>query len=123
MPEHVHLLISEPERRLLSVALQALKQSVARRQKFVAPPFWQPRYFDRNIWSPKAFADARAYIHINPVRRRLVAKAEDWAWSSARHYATSEKGVVEVESHWTARERERAGVVVKFKFAHPSKTS
>jgi REP element-mobilizing transposase RayT len=31
MPEHVHLLVSEPERARLAVALQALKQSVARR--------------------------------------------------------------------------------------------
>jgi putative transposase len=31
MPEHVHLLVSEPERRNLSVALKALKQAVARR--------------------------------------------------------------------------------------------
>jgi REP element-mobilizing transposase RayT len=31
MPEHVHLLLSEPERRNLSVVLKALKQGVARR--------------------------------------------------------------------------------------------
>ena len=31
MPEHVHLLVGEPEQRDLSVALKALKQSVARR--------------------------------------------------------------------------------------------
>jgi putative transposase len=30
MPEHVHLLMSEPERAKLSVALQMLKQNVAR---------------------------------------------------------------------------------------------
>jgi putative transposase len=27
------------------------------------------------------------YIHANPVRRGLVARAEDWEWSSARWYA------------------------------------
>ena len=27
------------------------------------------------------------YIHNNPVRRRLVRKATDWIWSSARFYA------------------------------------
>ena len=31
MPEHVHLLVSEPERATLARALQAIKQSVARR--------------------------------------------------------------------------------------------
>jgi putative transposase len=125
MPEHVHLLLSEPERRLLSVALQALKQAVARRQKVADPPFWQARYYDRNIWSKKAFDESRAYIHMNPVRRGLVENAEDWCWSSARHYLTSERRIVEVESQWTARERERAGIDVKTKFvlSHPSKTS
>jgi len=27
------------------------------------------------------------YIHVNPVRRGLVATAEEWEWSSARWYA------------------------------------
>ena len=27
------------------------------------------------------------YLHANPVRRGLVAKAEDWEWSSARWHA------------------------------------
>ena len=27
------------------------------------------------------------YIHTNPVRRGLVARVEDWEWSSARWYA------------------------------------
>ncbi len=31
MPEHVHFLVSEPERELLSTAISAIKQSVARR--------------------------------------------------------------------------------------------
>jgi hypothetical protein len=45
------------------------------------------------------------YIHRNPVRRGLVAKLEDWRWSSFRHYATGLRGTVEIESEWTARER------------------
>jgi putative transposase len=47
------------------------------------------------------------YMHRNPVKRGLVAKPEDWAWSSFRHYATGEIGVVEIESEWTARRREQ----------------
>ena len=53
MPEHVHLLISEPERSTLHVALQMLKQIVSRklRRKLAEHPFWQPRYYDFNVWS------------------------------------------------------------------------
>jgi len=50
------------------------------------------------------------YRHRNPVQRGLVPRPEDWKWSSARHYATGEEGVVEIESRWTARRREQFGV-------------
>jgi putative transposase len=42
MPEHVHLLISEPERSTLAVVIQMLKQIVSR--KLGPQPFWQRRY-------------------------------------------------------------------------------
>src|SRR5262249_49994595 len=51
------------------------------------------------------------YIHRNPVRRGLVARPEDWKWSSFRHYATGVEGVVEIESERTAMKRERMGIV------------
>jgi REP-associated tyrosine transposase len=44
MPEHVHLLLSEPERDTLAGALQAVKQSVARRLITCRPHFWQAPY-------------------------------------------------------------------------------
>src|SRR5205807_3787449 len=44
MPEHVHLLVSEPERETLARALQSLKQGVARRlAPRAADSFWQAR--------------------------------------------------------------------------------
>ena len=50
--------------------------------------FWQPGGgYDRNITSTLALRAAIEYIHANPVRRGLVARAEDWEWSSARWYA------------------------------------
>jgi len=119
MPEHVHLLVSEPERRSLSVAIQALKQSVARRQKVFRSPFWQARYYDRNIWSAEKFQEKLHYIHCNPVKRGLAATPDDWPWSSFRHHTTGEERVVEVESQWTARKRERAGVDLKIKWKPP----
>jgi putative transposase len=113
MPDHVHLLLSEPERRMLSVAIQVLKQAVARRQEIVPAPYWQARYYDRNIWSAQELQEKLHYIHQNPVRRGLVERAEDWVWSSFRHHATGEERVVEVESRWTARKRQQAGIDLK----------
>jgi len=47
---------------------------------------------------------------LNPQQRGLVARPEDWSWSSARHYAAGEECGVEIESGWTARRREQLGV-------------
>jgi putative transposase len=111
MPEHVHLLVSEPEHGTLTQALQSLKQGVARRLALRADEsFWQARYYDFNVWNHYKFVEKLRYIHRNPVKRGLVKRPEDWAWSSFRHYLTGEPGVVEIESHWTARMREKAGI-------------
>jgi putative transposase len=111
MPEHVHLLVSEPERGELARALQSLKQSVARTLALRAvDPFWQARYYDFNVWSEHKFLEKLRYIHRNPVRRGLVARPQDWKWSSFRHYVCGEPGKVEIESQWTARRRERMGI-------------
>ncbi|HLH09554.1 MAG TPA: hypothetical protein VKW78_20110 [Terriglobales bacterium] len=45
--------------------------------------------------------------------RGLVLSPEQWAWSSFRAYALGELGIVEIESEWTSRRREWAGVKPK----------
>jgi putative transposase len=103
MPEHVHMLISEPRQNALSDAMRALKLSVSLRR--TERPFWQPRYYDFNVHSEEKFTEKLHYIHQNPVRRGLVANPGDWAWSSFRHYATGNRGTVEIESFWAAARR------------------
>jgi putative transposase len=109
MPEHVHLLLGEPQCQTLAVALKSLKQGVARRLISDAAHFWQKRYYDFNIRNYAQFMEKLRYIHCNPVKNGLCERPEDWQWSSFRHYATGCDGVVEIESEWTARRRERAG--------------
>ena len=108
MPDHVHLLLSEPQRGTLADALKSLKQGVARRLIGGAEHFWQKRYYDFNIRNHPQFIEKLRYIHRNPVKRGLCDRAEDWEWSSFRHHATGLEGRVEIESEWTARKRERA---------------
>jgi putative transposase len=111
MPEHVHLLLSEPERSNLAVVLQMLKQIVSQKlHDHATNPFWQPRYYDFNVWCEQKLIEKLDYMHRNPVQRGLATRPEDWTWSSARHYATGEEGAVEIESRWTARRREQLGV-------------
>lgn len=111
MPEHVHLLISEPERRTLAQVLQMLKQNTAHQLHTPeGSPFWLPRYYDFNVWSEDKKVEKLRYMHRNPVKRGLVERPEDWLWSSFRHYATGIGGPVEIESQWTARKRELAAI-------------
>jgi putative transposase len=106
MPEHVHLLVSEPANAPLSKALHALKLSMAKRSS--QRPFWQARYYDFNVFTSRKHVEKLRYIHRNPVMRGLVEQPQDWQWSSFRHYATGERGTVEIESFWTVALREKA---------------
>ena len=107
MPEHVHLLISEPQRSDLSIVIQMLKQITSRKLRDPKlPRLWQARYYDFPVWSDKKRMEKLRYIHRNPVKRGLVARPEDWSWSSFLHYATGAEGRVKIESQWTARKRE-----------------
>ena len=49
MQEHVHLLLSEPQRDTLADTIKSLKQGVSRRLIGDAEHFWQKRYYDFNI--------------------------------------------------------------------------
>ena len=123
MPEHIHLLVNEPERSTLAQAIKSLKQGVARRLALrTEDSFWQARYYDFNVWSEKKFVEKLRYIHRNPVKRGLMVRPEDWRWSSFRHYALGEVGMVEIESQWTARKREWAGVFPTVKMRSPQKS-
>lgn len=120
MPDHVHLLLSEPQQDTLADALKSLKQGVSRRlignfplepkAGWSGPPqhFWQKRYYDFNVRNYSQFMEKLRYIHRNPVKRGLCDLPEEWPWRSFLHYATGAEGRVVIESEWTARKRERA---------------
>ena len=121
MPEHVHLLVSEPERADLAGAIKSLKEGVSRQLIGEAKKFWQKRYYDFNVHSQRKFIEKLQYLHRKPVKRGLCARPEDWMWSSFRHYATGVEEIVKIESQWTATRRERAGVhLIAQKLPHSS---
>ena len=114
MPEHVHLLVSEPTGEPLSGFVQILKTkvAVAARKEFKrssgGTSFWQARYFDHNVRNHEGFVTQLRYIHRNPVERGLCSTPEQWLWSSFRAWAQGEVGTVEVESELLASRREGA---------------
>ena len=113
MPEHIHLLISEPEKGNPSRAMQVLKQRVARRllgkrrrpvsqmELWRDVPelerFWQRRFYDFNVFSDAKITEKLRYMHRNPVKRGLVSAPELWPWSSYRLYIFGERGPVNTD--------------------------
>jgi REP element-mobilizing transposase RayT len=86
MPNHVHVLVELRAEILLSDLLHTWKSFTAKaanRMLRRSGSFWMPEYFDRYIRDEKHFANAVNYIHENPVMAHLVARAEEWPYSSA----------------------------------------
>ena len=70
MPEHLHLLVGEPEVGVLSEAMKMFKLPVTLRQE--RRLFWQKRYYDRNLCTHDDMVEVLRYMHRNPVKRGLV---------------------------------------------------
>jgi putative transposase len=100
MPEHVHLLVSEPTETILAQAIQALKLSVSVKQGRTR--FWQKRYYDFNVYTEDKRVEKLRYIHRNPVTCGLVAQPEDWNWSSFRRWKTGECRIVTIGADLTS---------------------
>ena len=111
MPEHVHLLISEPKTANPSKVLQVLKQKVssASRQPTKSSSelggseahelhFWQRRFYDFNVWSSDKVREKLEYMHANPAKRELVEHPKDWPWGSWSHYENGDEGLIAIDS-------------------------
>ena len=116
MPEHVHLLIwpklpEYPVSKVSWIIKRRFAQHVIKRWRELDASilieleardgqtrFWQRGGgYDRNIHSQEELNEKIQYIHENPVRRGLVERAEDWAWSSARWYDGQREGVLKID--------------------------
>lgn len=116
MPEHVHLLLTEPSKGNPSKVLQVLKQKVSavlRKGRRKTSPnqlalqfpgtqtderhFWQRRFYDFNVWSEKKLWEKLNYMHRNPVERKLVRHPKEWPWSSWSHYEKREEGLLRID--------------------------
>jgi putative transposase len=116
MPEHVHLLLSEPRKGNPSKVLQVLKQKLSRalhRGRRVPLPgqlllpfarrgtdkqaFWQRRFYDFNVWSSEKLKEKLEYMHANPVLQRLVVHPKDWPWSSWSYYEKGADGLIRID--------------------------
>ena len=117
MPEHVHLLMSEPVRDNPSTVLKMLKQRTSRRLRakrrrrvpetqgsfsfvpvdVVSKQLWQRRFYDFNVWSQRKKVEKLHYMHMNPVKRGLVENPTDWPWSSCAFYQGKGKSLIGID--------------------------
>jgi hypothetical protein len=73
----------------ISLVLESIKVGSTRQintRHGEAGRLWQARFFDRALRTVKEYHQTLEYIHWNPVRRGLVARPEEWPWSSVREY-------------------------------------
>jgi putative transposase len=115
MPEHVHMMVSEPRIGRPSDVMLSLKEKVSFRlnpSREKAPAeltypessedapyaFWQRRFFDFNVWSSGKLEQKLDYMHRNPVQRGLVSHPKDWPWSSWANYEKGEMGLIRIDS-------------------------
>lgn len=96
MPNHVHLILVPSDadglRRALSRVHRAYAGAIQARRKRTGH-FWQGR-FGAVAMDEEHLAAALRYVSLNPVRARLVARAQDWRWSSTRaHLRGKDDGV------------------------------
>ena len=94
MPNHVHLLLSEPAEVPLSTAIQVLKQRFSRTR--IEDPVWERRYYDFNIYSGMKLAEKLNYMHMNPVTANLTLTPADYPWTSYRAHTFNEPGPVKI---------------------------
>jgi len=94
MANHVHLLVLP--RISPSRFLQTLKGYTAREANRLlgrtGQPFWQAETYDHTVRDDRESDRIKAYIENNPVKAGLVAKAEDYIWSSAARKAEMNLG-------------------------------
>lgn len=87
MPNHVHVMAELNPDQLLPEVLHSWKSFTskeANKKLGRSGQFWQEEYFDRYIRNTRHYECAIRYIHENPVKAGLVARPEDWPFSSAR---------------------------------------
>jgi putative transposase len=86
MPNHFHVLLTPLFPVTLEKAVQFIKGGFsyrARKELRFTGEIWQTSFYDHRVRDEREHAGFRHYIHMNPVRRGLVANPEEFPYSSA----------------------------------------
>ena len=96
MPDHWHALIAPSFPLTISRVIQDIKWISARslnRRRETSGPVWQHQFWDRFVRHAKEFRQRLGYMYLNPVRKGLVQRPEEWPWSSAKNFALDKEQI------------------------------
>jgi putative transposase len=85
MPDHFHLLVTPADGHSIERSVQFVKGGFsfrAKRELNFSFEVWQSGFHDWRIRDDEELVSIQHYIRMNPVRRGLVASAEEWVYSS-----------------------------------------
>jgi REP element-mobilizing transposase RayT len=86
MPNHVHVVASPLNDWTLSRIAHSWKGFTASKANEILQrkgTFWAPEYYDRVIRDEQHYANALAYVAMNPVKAGLCERPEQWRFSSS----------------------------------------
>ncbi len=86
MPDHIHLIITPSHSQTLSKVMHLLKSYSAQESNAILglkDSMWQAGFHEQALRTGDAMQHAVEYVARNPVDAGLVAKAQDWPYSSA----------------------------------------
>lgn len=98
LPDHLHMLMVLPiddadfsarVRKLKREFVAALRQQAGSEVRTNAKGeanIWQRRFWEHLIRDEQDYRNHVDYIHINPLKHCLVARIQDWPFSSFHHY-------------------------------------
>jgi len=76
MPDHLHAIIAFPREPGMQTVISNWKKFVA----FKLGVRWQRDFFDHRLRDDQELQEKTSYILMNPVRKGLCERAEDWVW-------------------------------------------
>jgi len=76
MPDHLHAILAFPRESGMKMAIKNWKKYVAGKHDVD----WQRDFFDHRLRDHHKLEEKTRYILMNPVRKGLCERAEDWVW-------------------------------------------
>jgi putative transposase len=98
MPNHVHLVLVPQERESLAAAMGEVHRRYTRMinfRKHWRGFLWQGRFNSFPMDEPHLLAALR-YVHLNPLRARIVEQLDDWPYSSYNAHMRGGDDLVDV---------------------------